>query len=93
MTTDGRHPPYVKIWVALVILLIGSLGAASVGAKRTAVSLIFGLAAIKAFLVISYYMHLRFEPRWLRVLLPCVVGLIVVLFVALIPDIVHVYGR
>lgn len=95
MQGDDRHhndPPYVAIWLALVVLLVASLGAGALGAKRTAVTLIFVLAAVKAFLVISYYMHLKFEPRWPRVLMLSALVLMVVLFFGLMPDIRYVYG-
>ncbi|MFQ5600254.1 MAG: cytochrome C oxidase subunit IV family protein [Candidatus Krumholzibacteriia bacterium] len=87
-----RHPNYVGIWVALVVLFAGSVASAFLGARTLATALVFSIAVVKALLVISYYMHLRFEPRWLVVVMLCALTCVVVLFFGLIPDIVHVYG-
>lgn len=56
------HPNYVGIWAVLVLLLAVSL-AASWLSKTLAMLLIFGIAAVKALLVLANFMHLRWEPR------------------------------
>lgn len=88
----SAHPNYVAIWVVLLLLFGASVGAAHLGATRTATLLIFGIAVAKALLVIAYYMHLRFEPRWIVVLMLGALACAVVLFFGLIPDIAYVYG-
>ncbi|UCE03325.1 MAG: cytochrome C oxidase subunit IV family protein [Candidatus Latescibacterota bacterium] len=88
----AAHPNYVGIWVILLALFGASVGAAYLGATRTATLLIFGIAITKALLVISYYMHLRFEPRWIVILMLGALACATVLFFGLIPDIVYVYG-
>lgn len=92
MTETHKHPNYVGIWIALVILFVLSVLAGVLGATRLAITGIFALAVAKAFLVISYYMHLKFEARWMRVLMFSVLVLVAVLFVGLMPDILYVYG-
>jgi caa(3)-type oxidase subunit IV len=87
-----HHPNYVRIWLILVALLTVSLVLGFVGFARTAVVLIFAIAVIKAWLVASYYMHLRFEPRWLTILILSALLCVIVLFVGLLPDIAHKYG-
>jgi cytochrome c oxidase subunit 4 len=91
-SSASPHPNYVAIWVVLLALFGASTGAAYLGATRTATIVIFGIAVAKALLVISYYMHLRFEPRWIVVLMLSALACAIVLFFGLIPDIVFVYG-
>lgn len=87
-----RHPNYVAIWGVLVVLLGLSVGVGRLGHTVLATVLIFLVAAMKASLVAAYYMHLRFEPRWLTIVMACAVAYMVVLFAGLFPDIVRVYG-
>ncbi len=59
---------YVQIWVALAVLLF--LGAAMSQfplAKPTIVVGVLTLSTIKAALVVLYYMHLKFDHRWLAI--------------------------
>ncbi len=64
---EHTHPPYMKIWVVLAVLMFGKVLVGLSGLpKSVAVSL------LSAALVALYYMHLRFETRrlWLLALLP-----------------------
>ena len=88
-----RQPNYVAIWVVLVAALFGSVGLSLLQYRRLAATLIFALAVVKAFLVIAYYMHLKFEPRFVAVVVISGFLALTVLFLGLAPDIVHVYGR
>jgi cytochrome c oxidase subunit 4 len=83
---------YVKVWALLLALLVASIGAGFLGAKTLSATLVFGIAAAKAALVLAYFMHLRLEPRWIAVLMLAVLGLVAILLVGLMPDILHVYG-
>ena len=84
---------YVGLWAVLLALLGISLGLGALGNAVVATSLIFGIATLKAFLVAFYYMRLRWEPAYITYTLFIAAGFVLILFVALIPDIVHVYGR
>jgi caa(3)-type oxidase subunit IV len=57
------HPNYVGVWAALVALLGASLAIGWLGGRRLAVALVFGLATVKALLVLGNFMHLRWEPK------------------------------
>ncbi len=84
------HPNYRLVWAGLVVLLALSLALGALGNHRLAVSLIFGLAVVKALLVAGNFMHLRWEPR--LVWLVAGWGLLVVAFFyfGVLPDIVYV---
>jgi cytochrome c oxidase subunit 4 len=81
------HPSYYLIWVVLGVLTgielyISSLGVKFNWDKTIVIVILVALAVWKAVLVALYYMHLRFEPRRLRILaiapLPLAVILVVV---------------
>ena len=84
--------PYVRIYWILVAALAVSLLLAFLDRPMLAAALIFAVAIVKAGLVAGYYMHLKFEPRY--VILVMVAGLVTlfILFGGLLLDIVHVYG-
>ena len=92
-TAQARHVNYVAIWGILVGALIVSLFLAYWKLPYLAAALIFSVAIAKALLVAAYYMHLKFEPRF--VVLAVISGLVClfILFAGLTLDIVHVYGR
>ncbi len=88
-----RHVNYVAIWKILVAALVVSLLLAHWKMPRLAAALIFSVAIAKAALVAAYYMHLKFEPRF--VVLAVISGLLclLILFAGLSLDMVHVYGK
>jgi caa(3)-type oxidase subunit IV len=92
MAGHGAERGYVSIWVVLVLLLLVSVAAGSLGHRLLATGLIFGIAIVKAGLVVAQYMHLRLEPKWVAVMMGGAVFLMLVLFAGLYPDIVRVYG-
>jgi caa(3)-type oxidase subunit IV len=57
-----------------------------------AASLIFAVAIVKAALVAGYYMHLKFEPRYVVLVVVAGIATLFILFGGLVLDIVHVYG-
>jgi caa(3)-type oxidase subunit IV len=80
---------YVAVWAALVLLLVAGLAIFVLPIPRAvAVALIFGVAGVKAALVMRNYMHLKHEHLliYLIVLVPIV--FVLGLALALVPDIV-----
>jgi caa(3)-type oxidase subunit IV len=88
-----RHPNYVAIWGVLMAALLVSLFLAYMQHAFLAACLIFLVAIVKAFLVVAFYMHLKFEPAHVVAIVFAGVLALAVLFLGLYPDIVHVYGR
>lgn len=87
------HPNYVLIWAVLVSALIVSVFIGYVGLPVVTVVLIFSIAVVKAYLVASYYMHLRFEPFFVAVIVATGLACLYFLFFGLVPDIVFPPGR
>ena len=83
------HAPYIKVFVALLILTILEYCYASF-LNLSFGSLVLGLMAlaiVKASLVAWYFMHLKFEGNWVYLMLVPAGILMVVFLVALYPDI------
>lgn len=90
MSQTHAHPNYLAVWAWLVFLLVLSLLAVYLPFSQTVtVTLIFTVAAVKAFLVLIYFMHLRFESRWIHAIALVPVVLFIIMTVSLIPDVVY----
>lgn len=84
------RPNYVAVWAWLLFLLIISLAAVYLPfSQQITVSIIFLVAAVKAFLVVVNFMHLKFEQRLVRLIAVVPVIFFIIMTIALIPDIVY----
>lgn len=84
--TTGPNPWVVFGWLVLFTVL--EVGAVSVGLPKAPLMIfLVSTALAKAILVALYFMHLKFEGRWVygAALVPLVVGVSFIL--ALFPDI------
>jgi cytochrome c oxidase subunit 4 len=89
--TEGHtaaHPNYVLIWGVLVSALLVSLVIGYMHLPVVAVVLIFTIAVAKAYLVMAYYMHLKFEPFYVTLIIAAGFACLYFLFFGLVPDIV-----
>ena len=59
--------------------------------RLATIVLVLGVASIKALLVMTFFMHLKFEGRWKWVIVGLPVVLAVLFLLALMPDIGHGY--
>jgi cytochrome c oxidase subunit 4 len=83
------HPAYGKLWFALLILTVLEYFYAMF-AKDMFVPLVIGLmilATIKAGLVGAYFMHLKYEGRWVYIWLGPAAFFATVFMMGLYPDI------
>jgi heme/copper-type cytochrome/quinol oxidase subunit 4 len=74
-------------------MLFLSLAIGTMKDARLATILIFSIATVKAYLVLMYYMGLKWEPKQVHHLLFSAFALMLVLLLYLVPDIVFVYGH
>lgn len=81
------HPNYLGIFAILFVLTLVEVGVAFIGLSKTLtiLALIF-LALWKALLVALYYMHLRYEPRRLRLLTLMPLPLAIILVIAVLTE-------
>ena len=61
--SEVHHPNYVKIWAILVVLLVISVTGPLLEIPVVTMVTAFGIACVKAFLVIKNFMHLTVEKR------------------------------
>ena len=86
---EEAHAPYLKVWFALAILT-GIEYFYAYYLNPWFLTLLLGLlfwAAIKAGLVAWFFMHLKFEGRWVYILIVPACVLAAVLVLALCPDV------
>ena len=86
---EHGHPPYILIWVVLLVLTLAEVGMSlymtNIPKVWLAVGLVF-MAVWKAVLVAMYYMHLRYEPARLWILAISPLPLAVILVLAVITE-------
>jgi len=85
-TETRRH--YIAIWLWLVVLVGAGLLASALPVPKIAVLvLVFGIAVVKATMVMRDYMHLKFETLVIHVIALIPILLFIGLALTLIPDI------
>lgn len=87
--SSNSHPSYFKIYIMLLILFVVSVAGPEFaeifgleGATRLVVILVtaFGIALVKAYYVLAYFMHLKFEKIYAPYILLSMVALLFVFF-------------
>jgi len=91
--TATSHPNYKKIYFTLVILLVISVAGPFLGIKWVTLLTAFGIAILKARLVVDYFMHLKFEKRFMAWMLTGSLVCVGLFFAAVSPDILKHRGR
>ena len=74
------HPSYVKIWGILLALLIVSVLGPELEIPAVTRVTAFGIAIIKAYLVVRFFMHVNVEPRYIGFLLVPMLGFVLLFF-------------
>ncbi len=82
------HPKYLYIFIGLLVLFGISLVSDFIPNKTAVILLIFGTALIKALMVITKFMHLKFEPKLIIIFVLGVVFCLTAFFWGIYPDIV-----
>lgn len=88
--TAESHAPYPRVFWGLLVVTLLEYGFARVDVSIVAkVSGMTGLATLYAFLVAWFFMHVKFEGRWIYLMLvpTCVLAAVVV--AGLTPDIAY----
>ena len=81
------HPSYANIFLWLMLFFGISLGVGYFVSPGVAVFLIFLTAIIKAVLVVRNFMHLKFEPWQVLVVVGAVFFVLLAFFFGVFPDI------
>lgn len=88
----AHHYPYVKIWAILVGLLIISVVGPMLEIPVLTLVTAFGIAIVKAYLVVRFFMHLVVEKKYVLYMLGTMLLFMFLLFSALAPDIMNHSG-
>jgi cytochrome c oxidase subunit IV len=54
---------YFLIWLVLMLLLAGTVGAAAFGLGWLSLAIALGIAVVKALLIVVFFMHIRVSSR------------------------------
>lgn len=88
---------YIRIWGALLVLLVVSVIGPIVGEKTHLPMLTlvtaFGIAFVKAFLVIKHFMHLTVEKRYIGWLMLTMLAFMLIFVGGVSPDVMKHEGQ
>ena len=88
MESAENRRRYIAIWLCLVVLVGAGLWASALPVPKIAVLLlVFGIAVVKASMVMRDYMHLKFETLIIHLIALIPILLIIGLALVMIPDI------
>lgn len=88
-----HHYNYVKIWAILLALLVVSVVGPMLGHPMVTLLTAFGIAFVKAFLVIKYFMHLTVEKKYIGFLLLTMLAFMLVFVAGVAPDVMKHEGQ
>jgi caa(3)-type oxidase subunit IV len=81
------HPNYNMIFAVLVVLMVATVIVDELGMSPAMMALaVFGIAVVKAYLVIANFMHLKYEPKLVDLFPYLSVALMIILFFGVYPD-------
>ena len=83
---------YVKIWGILLLLLAASVIGPMFERPSLTLLTAFGIALVKASLVVAYFMHLNVEKRYIRYMLYAMLLMIGLFFTGTAPDVMQASG-
>ena len=91
---DERHEPkhYIKIWGVLMVLLVVSILGPELEIQIVTLITAFGVAGVKAFLVMKHFMHLDVEKPFVIYALTTSIMFMVMFFAAVGVDVMNHEG-
>lgn len=90
---EHAHPNYVKVWGILVVLLVLSVLGPMLGIKIVTIIAAFGIAVVKAYLVVKNFMHINVEPKYIAYLVTTALAFMALLFFFVAPDVMRHEGQ
>ena len=85
---DSQRPLMVRVWVGLLVLTAIEVVLAYVHlGQALMLTLLMGFSLVKAWMIIAYFMHLKFDrPALGWMLMPPTIASIVILLAYVLPD-------
>jgi caa(3)-type oxidase subunit IV len=90
---ETHHPNYKKIYFILLGLLAISVAGPFLGVAWVTLLTAFGIAVVKANMVVQNFMHLKWERRIVKYVLAVSLALMVLFYGAVAPDVQKHDGR
>ncbi len=87
-----HHPDYVKIWGILLVLLVISVAGPFLGIKAVTLITAFGIAIVKAWLVVKNFMHIDIAAKLVTYLVLTMVLFMLLFFAGTAPDVMESHG-
>ena len=88
-----HHPNYVKIWAVLLALLVVSVAGPMFGIKIVTLITAFGIAIVKAYLVVKNFMHIDVAPKVVTYIVLSMVLFMLLLFAGTAADVMESHGH
>jgi len=88
-----HHPNYVKIWAILVVLLVITVIGPMAEIRTLTLLTAFGVAIVKAYLVLKNFMHVNLASRYVGYLLATAIVFMVLFFAGAAPDVMQEAGH
>jgi len=83
---------YLKIWAILVVLLIVSVIGPTLEIRAVTLITAFGVAVVKAYLVVRNFMHLNLQRRFVAYMLATCLIFVLLFFAGTAPDVMKEDG-
>ncbi len=87
-----HHGNYVKIWAILVVLLVVSVAGPFLEIQVVTLITAFGIAVVKAYLVVKNFMHINVAPRYVGYLIATTLMFMLLFFAGAAPDVMKSTG-
>lgn len=88
-----HHPDYVKIWAILVVLLVVSVAGPMLEIQWLTLVTAFGIAVVKACLVVVNFMHINAAKRFVPYLVVTCLLFMLLFFAGVAPDVMKPDGQ
>ena len=93
MSEEHDHTAsYVKIWAILCGLLVVSVLGPMLEIQTVTLITAFGIAVVKAYLVVKHFMHLGLEPRFVSYMVATALVFMLLFFAGTSPDVMRAEG-
>lgn len=91
--SEHHHLDYITVWKYLVALLVASVVGPMFGIKALTLVTAFGIAVVKAYLVIKHFMHLPLERRYVAYFVGTALIFMFLFYAGVSPDVMNHTGR
>ncbi len=92
MAGDDHHIDYVKVYWTLLVLLVISILGPELEIRAITLITAFGIAVVKAYLVVKNFMHINLSPRYVAYLSATCLVFMLLFFAGTAPDVMNRNG-